>query len=371
MCRCHDVTRIMRKVVLRMKVKWLYGWLGILVLLVGALGGASPATAAKVPANFAATPLLPKNQLSSKVGYFDLQVTPGATQVLKLAVTNASSSQRTLQVMPVNATTADSGNAVYIPSKRTDPSAQTTFTKMTSGAVTVTLAPHQGKTVTFHTQIPAAGFSGQVLGGLFVTDPHATASTAENGDASDFHLNNRYAEVTAVSLQCQPNQKQRINLQLARVGVHRADSQPTAFARLRNLTPALFGDLQIDARVVQNSTGKQIATQTLSNGSMAPNSWFNDNVNLGNNPLDAGKYTLKLHATSGKRVWNFSGSFVLTRRQSVEHNSLIKSDLQPTYWWIWWLILALLLALLLAIGAYWLGKRRARTTDDDDADKDA
>lgn len=353
-----------------MKLKWLYVWLGILVLLVVSLGGASPVTAAKIPANFATTPLLPKNQLSTKVDYFDLRVTPGATQVLKLAVTNSSSSQRTLQVIPVNATTADSGNAVYIPSKRTDPSAQTTFTKMTSGAVTVTLAPHQGKTVTFHTQIPATGFAGEVLGGLFVTDPHAIASTAENGDASDFHLNNRYAEVTAVALQCQPAPQPRINLKLAAVGVHQLNSQPTAFARLRNLTPALFGDLQIDARVVQNRTGKQVATQTLNNGSMAPNSWFDDNVNLGNTPLTAGKYTLKLHATSGKRVWNFSGTFALTRRQSVTHNSLIKSDKQPTYWWIWWLILALLLALILAFGAYWLGKQRARRPDDNDAGTD-
>lgn len=355
-----------------MKIRWFYGWLCTLVLLVGTLGGVLPVTAAKVPANFAATPLIPKNQISNQAGYFDLQVTPGATQVLKLAVTNPSSSQRTLQVIPVNATTSDSGNAVYIPSKRTDASAQTTFTKMTSGPVTITLAPHQGKTVTFHTQIPAAGFTGEVLGGLFVTDPNATKSTAENGDNSDLHLNNRYAEVTAVALQCRPHQKFRTDLRLAAVGVHRPTTQPTAFARLRNLTPALFGDLQINARVMQNSTGKQIAAQTLHNGSMAPNSWFDYNVDLGSKPLAAGKYTLKLHATSGKRVWNFSGSFTLTRRQSAEHNSLIKSDRHQNLWWLWWLILLLiLLALLLVLGAYWLGKRHADDDDEDEEDEEA
>lgn len=351
-----------------MRLKRICGWLIASILFIGLLGGAAPVNAAKVPANFAATPLLPKNQLSSKAGYFDLKVTPGATQVLKLAVTNPSNSARTLKVIPVNATTADSGHAVYIPTKRpADASAQTTFTKMTSGPVTVSLAPRQGKTVTFYTRIPTSGFTGEVLGGLFVTDPHATLSKQENGDSSDFQLNNRYAEVTAVALQCHPGQTFKTNLKLAAVGVHQPDTQPTAFARIRNLTPALFGDLQIDARVMRASTGQQVASQTLRNGSMAPNSWFDDNISLGNNRLAAGKYLLKLHITSGKRTWNFSGAFTLTRQQSAQHNSLTHAAHQPNYWWLW--LLALLLALLLCFGAYWLGKRR-RDDDADDADSD-
>lgn len=351
-----------------MKLKRISGWLLAGLLLMGILAGVTPVTAAKIPANFAATPLLPKNQVSAKAGYFDLQVTPGATQVLKLAVTNPSGRPRTLQVIPVNATTADSGHAVYIPTDRpADASAQTTFTKMTSGAVTVSLAAHQGKTVTFHTQIPAGGFTGTVLGGLFVTDRNATRSSTENGDISDFRINNRYAEVTAVALQCRPQQKLRTNLKLAAVGLHQPNNQPMAFARIRNLTPALFGDLTVTARVIQDSTGKQIATQTLRDGSMAPNSWFDDNISLGNQPLAAGQYTLKLHLTSGQRAWNFSGNFTLTRRQTAQHNSLIKSDTQPNYWWVW--LLLLLFAILLAIGAYWFGKRR-RDADDDDTEND-
>ena len=113
-----------------------------------------------------------------------------------------------------------------------------------------------------------------------------------------------------------------------------------------------------------DSTGKQIATENLHNGSMAPNSWFDYQVGLGNQKLAAGKYTLKLHLTSGKRTWNFSGTFTLTRKQIAEHNSVIKSDEQPTYWWLW-LILFLFLSLLLIIGAYLLGKRRSRDDDDD------
>ncbi|WP_125580067.1 DUF916 and DUF3324 domain-containing protein [Levilactobacillus cerevisiae] len=350
-----------------MKFKWKMGWLVACVLLAGVLGGSGAmASAAQLPKNFAATPLLPKNQLSKKAGYFDLKVTPGTTQTLRLSVTNPSNKRRTLQVIPVNATTSDSGNAVYIPSNRTDPSAQTTFTKMTSGSVSVSLAPRQGKTVTFRTVIPTTGFSGEVLGGLFVTDPTATG---DREPGSDFRLNNRYAEVTAVALQCRTGQTFRTDLKFGGVGVKQPDTLPVAFGKIRNLTPALFGDLQINARVMQNSTGKQIATKSLKNGSMAPNSWFNYSIPLGRKKLTAGKYTLKLDVTSGKRVWNFSGTFTLTRSQTAEHNSLIKSDKQPNYWWLW-LLLFLLLAILLALAAYWLGTRRNRDDDEDEDEID-
>ncbi|UIF29848.1 DUF916 and DUF3324 domain-containing protein [Levilactobacillus brevis] len=343
------------------RFKW---WLVAFLALVSLLGGGSPITAKAAQSdqpgstNFASIPLLPKNQVSAKADYFDLKVQPGGTQVLKLAVENPTKSARTLKVIPVNATTADTGHAVYVPSNRTDPSAQTTFTDMTSGPVTLHLAAHQGKTVTFTTRIPAGGFTGQVLGGLFVTDPNASPSSSN----SNFTLQNRYAEVTAVSLWCQPNQILPINLKLADVAVKTQNGQPKVLAKLRNLTPALFGNMQIQARILRTHTGKQVLTQSWKNGSMAPNSWFNLPVGLGKSRIAAGQYTLKLHITSDKRVWNFSRPFTLTSKASETHNALIHSDKTPNNWWIW-LLLALLLVLLLIGLAYWLGKRRSRDED--------
>lgn len=343
-----------------MKLRW-FNWCLLVLAVAGGLFAGFPAlgkAAQTPPTNFFATPLLPKNQLTTKAGYFDLKVMPGTTQNLKLAVTNPGNKQKTLQVIPVNATTADSGNAVYVPSNRTDPSAQTTFTKMTSGAVTVTLAPHQGKTVTFKTTIPTNGFQGEVLGGLFVTDPQASAAAIKNGGSSSFRLHNRYAVVTAVALWCHPNQRLTTMLKLGKVTIANPDTNPMVQAQIRNLTPALFGDLQGTARITSAKTGKQVARQDLKNGSMAPNSWFNYGVPLGNKPLAAGQYTLNLHLTSGKRVRDFSHSFSLTKKEAREHNTMVRPE-HGVDWWFW-LLLALLLALLI-FGAYWLGKRRSRS----------
>lgn len=346
-----------------MKKQWVF-WEIVALILLGSLGsnGLTTAQAATTPTpNFFTSPLLPKNQLTTKAGYFDLKVTPGATQTLRLAVTNPSESKRTLKVIPVNATTADSGTVVYVPSNRTDPSAQTTFTKLTSPAVTVTLAPHQGKTVTFHTAIPASGFSGELLGGLFVTDPEASTVSKSSGSQEKFQLANRYAEVTAVALWCQPNQTLTTTLKLAGVTVSQQPTKTLVQAKIRNLTPRLFGDMRVTAQVRRGKTNQRIATQVLRNGSMAPNSWFNLGVPLPNRDLPTGQYVLTLHVTSGRRTWQFRQPFELSRRAAQTRNVLIRSDKQGSHWWLWWLLLGLLLCLLLVIGAYWLGKRRSES----------
>ena len=334
------------------------------LLTLGLLGGQAfgfplPAQAAQTPtANFVVTPLFPKNQLSTKDGYFNLKVTPGSTQTLKLSVTNPGTTRRELQIIPVTATTADSGTIVYIPSNRTDPSAKTTFTKMTSPAVTVDLAPHQGKTVSFATKIPKDGFTGEILGGLFVTNPK-TSKASTKRTAQNFQLANRYAVTTAVALWCQPNQAVPAKVQLAstKVITNDASTAPVVVAKLRNLAPIAFGELKIKAQIFDKATGHEVASQTLKNRAMAPNSWFNDEIGLGDKPLTPGKYTLKMQLASGDRHWRFTQDFTLSKTRTQEHNTRTKpvKGTATTTWY--WFALAGSLALVVIGLAYWLGRR--------------
>lgn len=333
-------------------------WVLVLALMLGGLLGMQPIHAAtSTPASsFVLTPLLPKDQLDKQAGYFNLKVTPGSTRELKVSVSNPSKSTITLEVTPVNATTSDAGSVAYVPSNRQDPSATTTFKDMTSAGVTVQLAAHQAKTVGFTVTIPKNGFKGEVLGGLFVTNPTASATKPTNDQG--FVLKNRYAEVTAVALWCQPQETIPVQLVLDQVKVTTDNGQPVLFAKLRNLAPTLFGQLTIQARVIDRVTRKTVATQRLKSGSMAPNSWFNYHVALGSDRLAAGNYQLKLHLTSGTRVWNFSHNFTLTAQRASQHNHRLVGP-HKVNWWLWGsLALVGLLALLMA--AYWFGQRRSR-----------
>ena len=194
-------------------------WLLVLALLLGGLLGSLPGQAASnTPASgFILTPLLPKDQLDKQAGYFNMKVTPGTTSTFRVSVSNPGKSAITLQVTPVNATT--------------------------SSGVVVKLAAHQAKTVAFKTTIPKSGFQGEVLGGLFVTNP--TANAARPTTSQGFMLKNRYAEVTAVALWCQPQVTIPVKLVLDEVKVTPTNGQPVLFAKLRNLTPTLFGQLKI------------------------------------------------------------------------------------------------------------------------------
>jgi len=342
-----------------MKIKpIIWGLLSLSLLATGLFGRPSPAQAATQPdANFVVTPLLPKNQLNPKDGYFNLKVTPGSTQILQLSVTNPGSSSRQIDVIPVNATTADTGTIVYIPSNRTDPSAQTTFTKMTSKAISLTLAPHQGKTVTFKTKIPKNGFSGEVLGGLFVTNPQ-TSEASNKRNAQNFQLANRYAVTTAVALWCQPNQTIPAKVVLANTKVvySKTDTAPMVVAKLRNLAPVAFGGLQIHAQLFEQANGHEVAAQTLKNRSMAPNSWFDSEIGLGDKPLPAGRYTLKLKLASGDRHWNFTEPVNLSKAHAQEHNNSTKTATGKQQLWLWFAGGGLLI-LLIIVGAYVLGRR--------------
>ncbi|ETY73913.1 cell surface protein [Lactiplantibacillus fabifermentans T30PCM01] len=338
---------------------WSWLFLGLSLFVIGLLRAPRVISAAAQPpvANFIVTPLLPKNQLSSKDSYFNLKVTPGSTQILKIAVSNPSTTPRTLKISPVNATTADVGSAEYVPSDRSDPSATTTFTKMTSPAVTISLAAKQGKTITFKTTIPKNGFKGEVLGALFVTDLQKI-SKSTNGKQT-FKMENRYAESTAVALWCDPKTPIPVNLQLTNVTVTTNNGLPAVHAKIRNLAPILFGDLQIKSQVMAQATGKTVTTQTLKSGSVAPNSWFNYGISLGDHNLSAGRYTLKMQLTSGQRHWHFTRQFTLTAPKAQQHNQQLPKHHAGTNWWLWG-SLAAILVIAISGGAYWLGRRRTR-----------
>lgn len=339
--------------------KGLWGLLlSLSLLVVGLFGWPLTSSAATQPAaNFVVTPLLPKNQLNTKDGYFNLKVTPGSTQVLQLSVTNPGTSSRQIDVSPVNATTADTGTIVYIPSDRTDPSAQTTFTKMTSKPISLTLGAHQGKTVTFETKIPKSGFTGEILGGLFVTNPK-TSEASSKRNAQNFQLANRYAVTTAVALWCQPNKPISAKVQLAstKVSYSKTDTAPMVVAKLRNLAPIAFGDLQMRAQIFEQANGHQVVSQTLKNRSMAPNSWFDSAIGLGDKPLPAGRYTLKLKLASGDRHWNFTRPFTLSKAHAQEQNTSTKPANSHQQVWFW-LAGGSVLVLLIIGGAYWLGRK--------------
>jgi len=88
-----------------------------MTMLVGVLFGGLMTTAQAENLNYTVSADLPKNQLNSKVSYFDLKVTPGQTQDLTIQIKNSDNAAHKYVVTPNRATTNDNGVIDYSQSK--------------------------------------------------------------------------------------------------------------------------------------------------------------------------------------------------------------------------------------------------------------
>ncbi|GAB6093333.1 DUF916 and DUF3324 domain-containing protein [Furfurilactobacillus curtus] len=300
-------------------------------------------------AGFTISPQFPANQNSQTTGYFDLTVAPKDTQEITVNVINTTDHARKLRVQPTDAWTGDNGLVNYTPNPKKRPETKTSFTKLTSRGVTVDLNAHEGKPVTFTTKVPAQGFSGQILGGIFVTDPAVTKTTGKQ----NFKINNRYAMIIGVLLHQANRAKVTPDLKLASVTGSQKNQRATILATLKNPRPVLFGKMTIHAKV----TGQMRTTTTLKNYEVAPNSRFNAAIDLGERKLQPGRYHLDLTAKSGRHTWHFKRNFTVTKKAANQANEHIKVKQN----WLWlWITLGVLAAGLLLFGGYWLGRRRQR-----------
>jgi len=84
-----------------------------MTMLVGVLFGGLMTTAQAENLNYTVSADLPKNQLNSKVSYFDLKVTPGQTQDLTIQIKNSDNAAHKYVVTPNRATTNDNGVIDY------------------------------------------------------------------------------------------------------------------------------------------------------------------------------------------------------------------------------------------------------------------
>lgn len=314
--------------------------------------GSSIVHAANTPdsgSGFTVQAVLPDNQLPGNGSFFNVHVQPNTAQTLTVRVVNLTDHARTLKVTPTNAWTGDNGQVSYTPNQARRPRTQMRFTKLTTPGVTLDLAAHEGKPVTFTAAIPKKPFTGQILGGIYVSDPKTIAG-AKNGH---FKINNHYAMAVAVNLQEQQSLTVKPNLALTHATVSTAHQQPAVLATIANKRPVLFGKLSLTATVYPRHANRQIAKATSHNYAIAPVSSFNYHIPL-NKHLTPGRYRVHIVAKSGPHTWRLDRAFTVSKA-TANHVNRVK----PHHNWTWLYILGgTLLAITLVIAGYWFGKRR-------------
>ncbi|WP_390409084.1 DUF916 and DUF3324 domain-containing protein [Lacticaseibacillus jixiensis] len=313
------------------------------LLLIVVLWWLWPATAAKASgAGFTVTPQLPAEQIGENRGWFDLLAKPGQQLVLSVVVANDDTTAKHLKLQLTDAYTQANGQIGYAPNQQPLIEATTRLTKLGSKPVTITLAPHTGRTVTFQVQIPAIGLSGQVLGAIYVED----LTTAPQASASGFAVANAFAMVVAVQLQTNQTPPAPL-LRLAKV----TPKATAVIARIENPRPRLFGQITYQAKLTAVGDTKAIATQQDRNMQMAPNSAFDYQIAL-SKPLAAGRYQLTLTATAGDKRWVMTKAITITAQAAAKAGAKTGTS--------WWWIGFSGLGIVALIAAVWWRKRRYR-----------
>ena len=343
-------------------------WYAVVALLMGLIVGGTHTTqttqAATSGAGYTVSPVIPSNQLNDVTSYFDLLVKPGSEQSMSVNISNNTNTAKRLRVSLNSAFTQDNGQIGYMPNKKTDSSAKYYLRKIGSKPVNVTVSAQKTAKVTMKVNVPKNGFSGVLLGAIYVADRDKQSSSSEKG----MTINNKFALVVGVQMQTTKlaSTSVRTNLRLTGVRAGMQDNKPAVLATIQNYTPTFFGQMDVVGKVTWRNSTKTLFSTKQYNYSMAPTSHFDYGI-FPDKGLNPGDYTLDLTAKSGKRVWHFKKNFTILAADADKINKKagIKAD-RSMPWWVWLIIILLILLLiaLLALIIVLLMKRRKKDDEE-------
>lgn len=281
---------------------------------------------------FSVKAILPENQVNRNVSYFDLSMTPGQKQGLKVQVYNSSSGPIVVSVDTHFAATNGNGIITYDGTiKHYDETMQYPFNKIsevTSGLLSI--EPKSQKTVTIQVNAPEESFNGQILGGIHFK----LHSNKESETNETVGFLNEYAYVIGVNIVEEGNSTQlEPQLILNDVEPGLINFQTGLQTSFSNKTPLLIDDLTFTGEVYKREKKEPLFRRVVNDFSVAPNSLFNFPIYFNNQPLEAGDYLFKATAKNDEHEWTFSEKFTISEPKADKTNDQA-IDLQPSFQWI-------------------------------------
>lgn len=285
----------------------------ILLLLAMSVGPISQAS----EIDFSIKAVLPENQRSKEISYFDLRVTPGEKQTLSVELTNDTEKDITVYASANSAITNDNGVVDYSYSDtKKDSSAKFTFSEIASSPKEIVLPKQSIKTVECVIDIPTEPFDGYVLGGLYFEQKEDKAEKSQGALA----VGNRFSYVVGVLLS-ETDQEVKPELALNQVKTTQINGNNAVTMNIQNKQAAMIKKLQLDAKLYYENETKPRYENHQKSLTMAPNTNFNYKIELNEQPFVAGNYTVKLKANDGFREWDWERKFEIKEKEAKKYNA--------------------------------------------------
>ncbi|MGX7048984.1 DUF916 and DUF3324 domain-containing protein [Pseudolactococcus piscium] len=292
---------------------------------------------------FSVQAVIPENQIDKNQSYFDLKMSPGQIQDLKVNLYNDTDKDVTINIISHAATTNQNGVVEYnTQNNKKDDTLKIAFQDIAKTEEEVTVGAKSKKQILVHLVMPKDSYDGVVLGGLYFTEKITEDNTK---NANNGQVINRYAYVIGVKL-TETETKVSPELKLNEVKASQINYRNFVTANIQNYKPAIIKDLSIDGKIFKKGDSKVLYSDKRQSLKMAPNSNFDYAISLRDKPFKPGKYTFKGTAKSDVKQWNFEKDFEIKGEAAKSFNKksvYIKKD----FTWMYYLLIGLLLISLL------------------------
>ncbi|MTD39276.1 DUF3324 domain-containing protein [Erwinia sp. CPCC 100877] len=309
--------------------------------------------------NFTVKAILPENQRSQEVSYYDLRVTPGQTQTLQLELSNDTDEDIVVQASANAAITNDNGIVDYSYKKtKKDSSAVYTFNELANLPEEISLPSHSKKTVDCVVTIPEKAFDGYILGGLYFEQKGGNEAVKSNESMA---IGNRFSYVVGVLLS-ENDQEVQPELALNKVSTAQKNGNNVVLMNIQNKQPAMIKKLQVTAKLFYEDEKKPRYENHQEALTMAPNTNFNYKLDLKEQPFVAGNYTVKVTANDGFRDWHWEKSFTIKEKEAKAYNATaINLPPEQKQQWPWnWIIGGSIIVLLLVGGIIYYFRKKMK-----------
>ncbi len=265
----------------------------------------------------------PENQ-KSKVGYFDLRMTPGQKQTVKIELTNPSDKKISVGISLNGVKTNGNGVLEYGPTSiENDKSLKYDFVNIVKGAEKVDIPAGETVPLELAIDMPEASFEGVISGGIEMKQlPDETEEKKEQTG-----IVNEYAFLVGMLLS-ETDQPVEPEMAMNRVYAELENYRNAIFVSMSNIKPEYLNEVTTDVQIMKKGSDEVLYDKKKASMRIGPNNMIDFPVSMNGDKMVPGDYVAHVLVVSGEKRWEWTENFKITDEEADKFNSQDVSLLQ-------------------------------------------
>lgn len=288
--------------------------LSVIVMVCGVCVFLSNQVLAEESSSVTVRAILPKNQKDSDILHYDLMMKPKQEQNLELELANSSKEDKLVKLEILNASTDDSGVIVYKQETDTSKRNETLGLALTDVATVpkeVVVKGNSKENVKINVKMPAETYKGVVAGAVRSTESLKTESK-----------DNQVVYTVGINLS-ESTDEVLGDLAILKAFPDHSEGKNVVKATIENKEAQFIEEISYQTQITKKGNTEVLYEKSVDRYRMAPNSSFNLETSLNNQPLKAGDYLYKVVAESKRtgQKWELTKEFTISKSSAKKLNS--------------------------------------------------